>query len=103
MPTNNSTGTNESSFNFKDKPRTKKLAYEYWGYWDIDDSGIVKPFVATWVGNTLIRMEENPYPDQAFPFVKVAYLPIPKSIYGEPDGELLEDNQKIVGAADPEA
>jgi hypothetical protein len=28
----------------------------------------------------------------------VQYLPIRKSIYGEPDGELLEDNQKILGA-----
>ena len=93
-----STGIDNSSFNFKDKPRTKIMAYEYWGYWDTQDTGIVTPFVATWVGDVLIRMEENPYPDQSLPFVVVPYLPINKSIYGEPDGELLEDNQKIVGA-----
>jgi len=88
----------ESSFNFNDKPRKKFVAYEYWGFWDIDDSGIVKPIVATWVGKTLIRMEENPYPDQELPFVTAQYLPVRNSIYGEPDGELLVDNQKVVGA-----
>jgi len=88
----------DSSFNFKDKPRQKFVAYEYWGYWDIDGSGVVKPIVATFVGETIIRMEENPFPDQKLPFVLVQYLPKRKSIYGEPDGALLEDNQKIAGA-----
>ena len=70
----------------------------YWGYWDIDDTGEVKPFVATWVGDTFIRMEENPYPDKKLPFILVQYLPRRKNIYGEPDAALIEDNQKIVGA-----
>lgn len=86
------------SFMFKDKPRKKLIAYEYWGFWDIDNSGKTKPIVATWVGNTMIRMEENPFPDKQFPFVLVPYLPTRFSVYGEPDGELLEDNQKILGA-----
>lgn len=87
-----------SNFNFKDDPRKKFLVQEYWGYWDINDDGIVKPIVATWVGDVLIRMEENPYPDKKLPFVVVKYLPIRNSNYGEPDGSLLEDNQKIIGA-----
>jgi len=87
-----------SNFNFKDDPRKRLIAHEYWGFWDIDGTGEIKPFVATWVGSTLIRMEENPYPDQKLPFVGIKYLPKRKSIYGEPDGALLEDNQKIVGA-----
>lgn len=86
------------SFQFKDKPRSKLVAYEYWGYWDIDGSGIVKPIVATFVGNVVIRMEENPFPDKKIPFVTTAYLPVKDSIYGESDAELLEDNQKIAGA-----
>jgi len=85
-------------FNFVDDARKKIVAYEYWGYWDYDDSGIAQPFVATWVGDTMIRMEENPYPDGKLPFVFVSLLPKRKSAYGEPDGSLLEDNQKIVGA-----
>lgn len=88
----------DSSFNFKDKPRKKFVAFEYWGYWDIDGTGIVKPVVVTWVGNVVIRMEENPFPDRGLPFITTQYLPVRKSVYGEPDGELLEDNQKIIGA-----
>lgn len=87
-----------STFNFKDKARQKIVVYEYWGYWDINGDEVLKPIVAAWVGNTLIRMEENPFPDQAIPFVVARYLPIRKSVYGEPDGALLEDNQRIVGA-----
>jgi hypothetical protein len=88
----------ESGFNFSDKPRMKIIAREYWGYWDIDGNGKTKPIVATWVGDTLIRMEENPFPDKGLPFVVVPYLPVKKSLYGEPDGELLADNQNILGA-----
>lgn len=88
----------DSSFQFTDKPRKKFVAREYWGFWDIDGSGVVKPIVATWVGDTLIRLQENPFPNKELPFVVVQYLPVRKSIYGEPDGELLEDNQRILGA-----
>lgn len=86
------------TFNFSDEPRKKFVVYEYWGYWDIDGTGIVKPFVAAWVGNTMIRLEENPFPDKKIPFVIEQYLPVRKSTYGEPDGALLEDNQKVIGA-----
>ena len=89
---------NIKSFNFQDNPRKKFVAYEYWGYWDINKDGKVKPFVATWVGDVMIRLEENPFPDKKLPFVLVQYLPKRNEIYGEPDGELLEDNQKILGA-----
>ena len=87
-----------TNFEFKDEPRKKVVAYEYWGYWDIHGTGEVEPFVATWVGDTLIRLEENPFPDKKLPFVLVQYLPKRKAVYGEPDGALLEDNQKIIGA-----
>lgn len=88
----------QSGFNFKDEPRKKFIAYEYWGYWDINGDGKTVPIVATFVGNTMIRLEENPFPDKQIPFVIVSYLPVTRSIYGEPDGALLEDNQKIIGA-----
>ena len=97
-PYHASTPDNRYNFNFTDQPRKKFIVYEYWGFWDIDGSGVVKPIVVSWVGNTIIRMEENPFPDKALPFVVVPYLPIRRSAYGEPDGALLEDNQKITGA-----
>lgn len=88
----------DSSFTFKDKARKKVVAREYWGFWDIHDTGEVVSIVATWVGRTMIRLEENPYPDKKIPFVLVQYLPRRDNIYGEPDAELIEDNQKIIGA-----
>lgn len=97
-PDHATTTLESRSFNFKDKPRKKFVVREYWGFRDIDGTGLVKPFVASWVGNTLIRMEENPFPDKKLPFVVVPYLPVRGEMYGEPDGALLVDNQKIVGA-----
>lgn len=90
--------TQQTDIFFKDKPRRKLMVYEYWGYWDIDGTGETKPIVATWVGDTLIRLEENPYPDGEIPFVVVSYLPVKRSVYGEPDGALLIDHQRIIGA-----
>ena len=92
------TVTNQTGFEFKDKARKKLTAYEYYGYWDIDGKGITKPIKATWVGSVMISLEELPYPDKKLPFVGVQFMPVRKSIYGEPDGKLIEDNQDILGA-----
>lgn len=97
-PDHATTTLESRSFNFKDKPRKKFVVREYWGFRDIEGTGLVTPFVASWVGNTLIRMEENPFPDKKLPFVVVPYLPVRGEMYGEPDGALLVDNQKIIGA-----
>lgn len=90
--------TNTGTFNFADEARKKFLVYEYWGSRDIDGSGIVQPIVAAWVGSTLVRLELNPFPDKKIPFETAPYLPVKRSTYGESDGSLLEDNQKIIGA-----
>lgn len=82
----------------KDTLRKKVVAYEYWGFYDIYGTGELIPIVATWIGDILIRMELNPFPDQKLPFVFVPYLPIKRDLFGEPDAELLEDNQAILGA-----
>jgi hypothetical protein len=76
----------------------KIVAYEMWTYWDIAGDDKLVPIVVTWIGNTIIRMELNPFPDQKLPFVLVPYLPVKREVYGEPDAELLEDNQAILGA-----
>jgi hypothetical protein len=86
------------NFNFADDARKKFNAYEYWGFWDKDGNGKTKPIVGTWAGDTLIRMEDSPFPDEGLPFVSVQYLPKRKNVYGEPDGELLIENQKVSGA-----
>ena len=84
--------------NLHDKARKKIVVYEYWGFYDINDDGNLVPFVAAWIGRTLIRMEISPFPDEKLPFVLVPYLPVKRELYGEPDAELLEDNQMILGA-----
>lgn len=88
----------DASFTFSDKTRKKAVMYEYWGYYDINDNGKLVPIVVSWIGNTVVRIEESPYPDGKLPFVLVNYLPVKRSIFGEPDAELLEDAQKITGA-----
>lgn len=90
--------TTPDDFNFNDSQRKKVIAYEYWGFYDIHKTGELVPIVATWIGDILIRMEENPFPDGKVPFVVVQYIPIKRDIYGEADAELLEDNQRILGA-----
>jgi hypothetical protein len=85
-------------FQVKDTLRKKVVAYEYWGFYDINGNGTLVPIVCTWIGDTIIRMEENPFPDEKVPYVVVPYLPVKRELYGEPDAELLEDNQKILGA-----
>lgn len=85
-------------FSFSDVPRKNLEAFEYWGYFDIDNSGTLHSFVATWVGKTLIRMERNPYPDNGLPYTFIPLLPVKHSIYGEPDAELIKENQLIMSA-----
>jgi len=87
-----------TDFDYSDEARKRLVAYEYWGYWDYDGSGIARPFVATWVGNTLIRLEESPFPDGGLPFIVIPLMRDRYSVYGEPDAELLIENQKIIGA-----
>lgn len=87
-----------SDFQFRDAMRKRVVAYEYWGFWDISGKGELEPFVATWIGTTLIRMERNPYPDGKLPLVVVPYMPRKRELFGEADAELLGDNQAILGA-----
>ena len=92
------TSDEETAFQFKDKARKRVVAKEYWGFWDYMDTGVAEPFVATWVDDTLIRMDVTPFPDKKLPFVFVPFMPDEGSLYGEPDGALLEENQKVIGA-----
>jgi hypothetical protein len=92
----NSADTN--TFGFKDKARKQFIVYTYWGEWDTKDDGTTEQIVCSWVGTTIIRLELNPFPDRRPPFVMAVYMPVRDSVFGEPDGELLKDNQDIIGA-----
>ena len=86
-----------NEFKFTDKARKKLTAYEYWGYWDINGDDTLVPIVATWVGDVLIRLEENPFPHKRLPFSIATYMPVKKEVMGEPDAELIRENQESIG------
>lgn len=88
--------SSNSGFMFKDLARKRLTAYEYWGYWDIDGTGIVQGIVATIVNGIIIKLERNPFPDGKLPFVVIPYMPVKGSVYGEPDAQLVKDNQQII-------
>ena len=86
-----------NEFKFTDKARKKLTAYDYWGYWDINGDDVLVPIVATWVNDVLIRLEENPFPHKRLPFSIATYMPVKKEVTGEPDAELLRENQESIG------
>lgn len=86
-----------TGYYFRDKPRKKFTVKEYWGFIDIDDSGIVQPVVISYVGYVKIREDINPYPDGELPFVFISYMQDEEGFSSSTDAELLEDNQRIVG------
>lgn len=85
----------ETAFRFPDKARKKLLVHEYWGNYDVNGDGVAEPIVCAWIGDTIIRLESNPYPDQKPPFLVVPFNSVPFQVYGESDAELISDNQKI--------
>ncbi len=90
--------SSDTSFQFTDKSRKKVVVHEYWGMYDIHKTGQLVPIVACWLGDVLIRMAENPFPDGLPPFVIVPYMPQKRSVYGESDAALLGDQQQNIGA-----
>ena len=88
----------DTEFRFEDDPRKKILVYEYWGNYDVNNDGIAEPIVCAWVGDTIIRMQSNPYPDKKPPFLVVPFNSTPFQLYGESDAELLSDSQRVTTA-----
>jgi hypothetical protein len=87
--------TDPTYFKFEDEPRKKMVVYEYWGNYDINGDGIAEPIVCSWIDDTIIRLQSNPYPDGKPPFIVVPFNSIPFKIHGEANAELIGDNQKV--------
>lgn len=85
----------DTNFKFKDDARKKLMVHEYWGNYDIDGDGIVEPIVCAWIGNTIIRLQSNPYPDGKPPFIVVPFNAVPFQLFGEALAENIGDNQKV--------
>lgn len=90
--------TTPQGFQMEGKARNKVVAYRYHGYRDIHGTGDLVSIVATWIGDILIQLEETPFPDKKVPYVIGSLMPKRHSVYGEPDAELLIENQTTVGA-----
>lgn len=88
----------ESKQNYKTQDKFKRVyrAKDYWGYCDINNDGIVVPIVATWIGETLVRLERNPFPHQKLPFSLCRYMPKVNEAWGETDAEITKDDQDII-------
>ena len=82
-------------FTFADMARKKMVMYEYWGNYDVNEDGIAEPIVCSWIGNTIIRLQGNPYPDKKPPFLVVPFNAIPFQIYGDSLASVIGDNQKV--------
>lgn len=85
----------DESFKFSDGPRKELEVVEYWGNYDLNDDGVAEPIVCVWINDTIIRLEENPYPGGFLPFVSCAYDSEPFSIYGNANADLIGTDQKI--------
>ena len=85
----------DTEFRFTDDARKKVIVYEYWGNYDVDDDGIVEQVVCAWLGDTIIRLEDNPFPDKKPPFIVVPFNSIPFQMHGEANAEFISDNQKV--------
>lgn len=90
--------TTPNNFQFADEERKRFVAYKMYAMWDIGNNGQLKPILAVWANGVLLQLQESPFSDEEFPFVVIAVNPIPKQWHGEPDGELLIEQQKTVGA-----
>ena len=82
-------------FTFEDKARKKMVMYEYWGNYDVNEDGIAEPIVCSWIGNTVVRLQSNPYPDKRPPFIVVPFNAVPFQIYGDSLASVIGDNQKV--------
>ena len=83
------------TFRFEDDPRKKLIVHEYWGNYDMNGDGIAEPMVVAWVGDIIIREEENPLPGQGIPFTRAVYRRKPGAIWGEPLAAKVGKKQHI--------
>jgi hypothetical protein len=83
------------SINLDDKNEKKIYMYEFWGNQDTDNDGISESIVCCWINDTIVRLEENPYPDNKIPYIIINYIKEPFSIWGKSLADLIKDQQRV--------
>lgn len=87
----------DHTFNFEDKASKKVRVLEYWGEYDINGDGINEQIVCAWIKDTdfILRLDENPYPDNAIPFVSCQFGFEPFTLWGNGLADSIGDHQQI--------
>ena len=87
----------DHTFNFEDSPSKKIRILEYWGEYDIDGDGINEQIVCAWIKGTdfILRLDENPYPDNAIPFVSCQFGFEPFTLWGNGLADSIGDHQQL--------
>jgi hypothetical protein len=78
-------------------PNKKLTLVDYWGEYDINGDGINESVIITWVKgtDTILRCEENPFPDGEIPFVSCTYNVESFAVWGNSVADLAYDTQRI--------
>lgn len=76
--------------------REKITVKEYWGYYDVEDTGDLKLIKVSWALGVMIELKL--ISNNLLPYELCNYNPADSGIYGVPDAELLEENQEIIGS-----
>jgi len=79
-----------------DKSRAKVTVHEYWGKYDINEDGIAEDIVCAWADDIILKLEDNPYPDNELPFVICDFDAEPFMNYGDSAIEDLIDNSQLI-------
>ena len=85
----------DQTFTFTDEARKKFIVHEYWGNYDLNKDDIAEPVVVCWVGDVIIREDDNPLDDGTKPFMRAVYDRKAGYIYGRSLPMILEDKQRI--------
>jgi len=86
----------DRDFETSDVSRKKIMVYEYWGKYDINEDGIAENIVCVWAEDEILKLEDNPYPDDEIPFVIFNFDEEPFSIVGESQVEDLYDKSHLI-------
>ena len=88
----------DHTFKFSNKNSQKVRILEYWGEGTLSENQDTnQQIVCAWVKDTniILRLDKNPYPDNAIPFVSMPYIEEPFSIWGNALAFLIDDTQKV--------
>jgi len=90
---------NEYNFQFQDDPRRKVRLIEYWGNYDIDNTGIAEPVVGVVArygeDRVVLSLRKNELPGKFKPFICLPLIEESFSIYGNALADMIEDEQKF--------